>query len=126
MSYEYKIGTSQAGLVTLASLGIPAPKNNFVPYSTYIPLATGATQGNGWSTDEWQWGFIKDAWRVSLRLYIPSAGANIFIRDLKDDGSTWKDFEVEVEWPQREERVTAHRIPFALAFRAMIELPDLP
>lgn len=99
MAYEYKIGTSQGGLVTLASLGIPAPKNNFVPFATYIDLATGATQGNGWASDEWTWGFIKDAWRASLRIYIPSAGAHIFIRDLKDDGTTWKDFEVEVEWP---------------------------
>lgn len=121
-TYEYKIGTTHVGMVTLASLGIPAPKNNFVPFSSYITLATGATQGNGWATDSWSWGFIQSAWRVALRVYIPSAGAHIFIRDLKDDGVTWADFECEAEWPQREERVAGRRIPFALDFRAMIEL----
>jgi hypothetical protein len=123
MAYEYKIGTTQGGMVTLASLGIPAPQNSFTPSSTERVRGDGAIIGQGWAEDEWHWGFLTQSQRTALRTYIPGRGAHIFIRDLKDDGVTWKDFEVEAEWPKQEDRQTGRRVSFTLKFRAMVELP---
>ncbi len=121
-TYEYKIGLTQGGLVTLASLGIPAPQHNFVPYSTERMDGSGAIVGQGWPEDEWYWGFLTQAQRAALRTYIPGRGAHIFIRDLKDDGTTWKDFEVEAEWMKQEDRAATRRLGFSIKFRAMVEL----
>jgi len=124
MTYEYKIGTSRDGMVTLDILGVPAPHNEFVPFSLYLDLGNGGARGHGWASDEWLWGFVTQTQRDALKAYIPDAGAHIFVRDLKDDGLTWRDFECEAIWPQREVRTTGHRIPFAIVLRAMIELEE--
>lgn len=124
-AYQYKIGTTQVGMTLLSTLGIPAPRHGFVKYSVYTVLGDGSTQGNGWSTDEWYWGFITSAQRATLRSLIPNAGAHIFIRNLLTDGTTWKDFDVQVEWPQNEDRQAGKFLGFSLKFKAMIELADL-
>ena len=125
MAYEYKIGTSQATLTLLSDLGIPAPNHNFVPYSTERVLGNGATRGLGWPEDEWYWGFLKADWRATLKDYVPGRGAHIFVRTLKDDGLTWKDFECEAEWMRQEDRQNGRRISFTLKLKAMVELSDL-
>jgi len=122
MAYEYKIGTSQGGLTLLSTLGIPAPRHGFVPSSVDVDLGDGSQVGHGWPTDEWHWGFLTASQRATLRTYIPGKSASIYIRDLKDDGSTWKDFQVEAIWPKEEDRQAGRRLSFTLQFRAMVEL----
>jgi hypothetical protein len=122
MAYEFKIGTTQGGMVTLASLKIPAPEQNFIPHSTERIRGDGSIIGQGWAEDEWHWGFLTQSQRTALRTYIPGRGAHIFIRDLKDDGVTWQDFEVEAEWPKQEDRQAGRRVGFTLKFRAMVGL----
>lgn len=123
MAYEFKIGTTQGGLTLLSTLGIPAPQHGFVPYSVEVDLGNGKQAGHGWPTDEWHWGFLTQAQRTTLRTYIPGKSAAIYIRDLKDDGVTWKDFQVTAIWPKEEERQAGRRLDFTLTFRAMVELP---
>jgi hypothetical protein len=125
MAYQYKIGTSQATLSLLSTLDVPAPHNGFVPASVEVDLGDGGQIGHGWAEDEWHWGFLTGSQRATLRTYIPGKGASIYIRDLKDDGLTWKDFSVEAVWPREEDRQTGRRVGFTLRFRAMVELADL-
>lgn len=123
MAYEYKIGATLGGLTLLSALGIPAPQHGFVPHSIEVDLGNGKQAGHGWPIDEWHWGFLTAAQRATLRTYIPGKSATIFIRDLKDDGVTWKDFQVEAIWPKVEDRQAGRRVSFTLVFRAMVEQP---
>lgn len=123
MAYEYKIGSTLGGLTLLSALGIPAPQHDFVPYSVPVDGGDGKQIGHGWPTDEWHWGFLTAAQRATLRTYIPGSSATIFIRDLKDDGLTWKDFQVEAIWPLGEDRQAGRRLDFTIRFRAMVEQP---
>lgn len=125
MAYEYKIGTSQATLTLLSTLGIPAPHNGFIPTSVEDDLGDGSVQGNGWSEDEWHWGFLTGSQRATLRTYVPTLGTQIYVRDLKDDGLTWKDFVCEAVWMRQEDRQAGRRLGFTLRLRAMVELADL-
>jgi hypothetical protein len=124
-AYEYKIGTSQATLALLSTLGVPAPRHGFVPTSVETSLGDGSVRGNGWPEDEWFWGFLTGSQRATLRTYVPSMGAQIYIRDLKDDGLTYKDFLVQAVWMRQEDRQNGRRMGFTLRFRAMVELEDL-
>lgn len=121
-AYEHKIGTSVGTLTLLSALGIPAPHNAFMPTSTETELGDGSVQGNGWPEDEWYWGFLTAAQRATLRTYVPTRGASIYIRDLKDDGVTWANFQVQAVWMKQEDRQAGRRIGFALRFRAMVEV----
>lgn len=123
MAYEYKMGTTQGGMVLLSVLGIPAPKHGFVPYSVEVDLGDGGQNGHGWPTDEWYWAFLTASQRATLKTLVPGKSATIYIRDLKDDGVTWKDFQVKAIWPKVEDRQSGRRMGFALQFRAMVELP---
>lgn len=123
MAYEYKIGSTLGGLALLSSLGIPAPKHAFVPYSVEVDLGDGSQAGQGWATDEWHWDFLTASQRATLRTYVTGKSAKIFIRDLIDDGATWKNFEVEAIWPTVEDRQAGRRLSFTLQFRAMVEQP---
>lgn len=120
--YLYMIGTSQGSMTLLSDLGIPEPHQNFVPFSTMIELGDGSVEGNGWAEDEWYWGFLTAAQRATLRTYVPSLGAHIFVRDLIDDGETWVDFECEAEWMREEDRQAGVRVGFTLKLRAMVEV----
>lgn len=122
MAYQYKIGTSQGTLTLLSALGIPAPKNGFIPTSTEVELGDGSVSGEGWPEDEWYWGFLTGSQRATLRTYIPGRGASIYVRDLKDDGLTWKDFQVQAVWMKQEDRQAGKRVGFTLRLRAMVEL----
>jgi hypothetical protein len=122
MAYEYKIGTSQGTLTLLSALNIPAPHHGFVPTTVETELGDGSVEGNGWPEDEWYWGFLTGSQRATLRTYVPTHGASIYIRDLKDDGLTWKDFQVEAVWMKQEDRQAGKRLGFTLRFRAMVEL----
>lgn len=122
MTYEYKIGTTLAGLTLLSDLGIPYPRHGFVRHAQYNDMGDGSMQGNGWKQDEWFWGFITQAQRDTLRIYIPQNGSHIFVRDLKDDGVTWANFECESVWPQNEDRQAGRRLSFTIILRAMVEV----
>jgi len=118
-AHEYKIGTSSGSMTLLSSLGIPAPHQNFIPYSTEVTLGNGRIQGHGWPEDEWYWGFLTGSQRATLRTYISGRGSHVFVRDLMDDGLTWEDFECEATWMKQEDRQAGRRIGFTLKLAAM-------
>lgn len=118
-AYEYKIGTSAGTMVLLSDLDIPAPHQNYVPFSEVVDLGSGGVLGQGWPEDEWYWGFLTGSQRATLRTFVPGHGAHIFVRDLMDDGITYDDFECEAVWMKQEDRQTGRRIGFTLVLRAM-------
>ena len=121
MSYEYKIGTTLGGMVTLASLGVPAPQQVFTPFSQYIRLGDGSSKGVGFPTCEWSFGFLSEADRDALKSYCAGASATVYIRTLDQD-LDWQNYEALLIWPENgEERRNGATIDIVLRFDRMVK-----
>lgn len=123
MAYEFKIGATAETMVTLLSLGVPAPKYEYGIFSGEIVLGDGTARGVGFPVTAWHWGFLTSAQREALRTYCPGKSAIVFMRTIKDDG-TYADFEAVVIWANQEERQAGRIIDFTLSFRNMVEQDD--
>lgn len=120
MAYEFKIGATVEGMVTLTSLGIPAPKYEYGKYSGEIVLGDGTARGVGLPLTAWHWGFLTPAQRDALRTYCTGKSAIVYIRTIKDDG-TYADYQAVMIWANQEERQAGRIIDFTLDFRNMVE-----
>lgn len=120
----YKIGTTQPGLVTLKSLGIPDPLPSYEKYSQYELGGDGLEVGRGWGLAVWKWGFLTMTQRAALRVYIANVSTNLVIR-MPDDSKTDHDFTAQAFWPKRETRSGNKTIDFQLEFHLLAQLVDL-
>ena len=121
---NYAIGTTQAGMVTLKSLGIPDPLPGYEPYSQDFDQADGLVSGQGWALDAWRWGFLTLAQLASLRAYCPGRSAEVYIRTAKD-GKVAGEFRVVLIWQKKENRVSSKVLEITLQFRLLEELEPL-
>lgn len=121
MSYEYKIGTTLGGMVTLESLGVPAPEQTFVKYSQSVQLGDGTSKGVGWPSCEWRFGFLTETQRDALKAYCPNASAEVFIRTFDED-LDYQNYECVLIWPSNgEERTVGASIDVTLQFQRMVQ-----
>jgi hypothetical protein len=116
----YKIGTTFGGLATLASLGIPDPKSEYIPGAGKVRLASGQDRDLGAPVIRWHFGFLTYADRDTLRTYCTGASGNIYIESrINDNVSTvhdaFKDFLCIMHWPD-EEKDAFFRVPFVIEF----------
>lgn len=121
----FKIGLSQAGMVTLASLGIPEPLSGYQPYSQDFDQADAMVSGIGWATDTWRWAFLTLAQISSLRLFCPGKSAQVYIQTLTD-GKIARQFSAILVWPKKETRTAGKSLDVLLEFRLLDELEPLP
>lgn len=121
---DFQIGTSQAGMVTLKSLGLVEPLSEYQAYSQAIDTADGAQQGEGWPLASWRWAFITLGARYSLKTYCPGRSALVYIRTL-DDTKTAIDARAIVIWPEKETRSASKVLEFTLQFRILEILEPL-
>jgi hypothetical protein len=80
----YQIGTTQAGMVGLETLGVDIPRATPVDYSEYVNNGAGEEIPQGWLECEWRWDGITPAQIATLRAYCPGT---VYIRTLAEDGN---------------------------------------
>lgn len=115
---------------TLLSAGIPFPKGPYAPFSQPLDLGDGSLRGGGWPTAEWQWKFITRAQRQLLRAYLPAvsdalgaaSGQVRFRTRVNESSDAFVTFRGQMIWPYPETLDAQRRVPFALKFRALVDL----
>ncbi len=121
----FKIGLSQIGMVTLASLGIPEPLSGYQPYSQDFDQADAMVSGIGWATDTWRWAFLTLAQISALRTFCPGKSARVYIQTLSD-GKIAREYLAILIWPKKETRTAGKALDVSLEFRLLEELEPLP
>lgn len=116
MAYLYEIGATEIGMVTLESLGLKAPKNEYAIYANSITLGDGSERGVGSPMFVWNWGYLTSAQRATLRAYCTGKSANVFIKTIKDDNS-YVTYSAIMVWPNSEERAAGRVLDFSIEFR---------
>jgi hypothetical protein len=139
LAEEPQIGTSQAGLVTLASiatgipLSIPWPRMRYYPERKRVKLTSRKTAGIGGAYFIWHWDFLKAEWRHALRTYLtaistePIYAETQINEDEDDDGEDdWVQFKTIATWQEGDENKDAgRRIGFDIEFEVIEELVPL-
>lgn len=115
MAYEFKIGTTLGGLVLLTDLGITAnPRPTFQPFSSFVRLADGTLQGNGFPLATWHWDVMKAGWSDILAAYLGgNLSATVYIRtrlNRLDSGDyDWANYYCVMNWPSGDEDIQSRR-----------------
>lgn len=113
-----KIGTTQAGLATLKSLGIPEPMPEYRPYSELLDLGNGERRGVGYPTVLWRWSILSQTQRDALRTYCTGVSATVYIETRTNDNSNeFRQYETIMLWPGAEDRDAGRALGFDLEFR---------
>lgn len=135
--YEFKIGSTFAGLAYLEELTTPVlpPNYKFAPFSQSLDLGDGTVRGGGWATAEWIWNgnsndYIPTDQRDQLRTFCPGASAEVYIQTYTNERDTVTPFGSNVVkifngvmiWPQEERRDADTRRDFSIKFRRLIEV----
>ncbi len=111
-------------LASVESLGLPAPRGLFTPFTQAVTLGDGGVRGAGWKTAEWRWGFVTRAQRDALRAYCPGASAEVYISTRTVDSSdAYGVFRARMLWPQQEEPQAGRRLDFSIKFQGLIPWP---
>ena len=121
MTYEFKIGTTEAGMELLEVLGLPAPYYEYAASTGSITLGDGSERAVGSPATSWHWGFLTAAQRTALKALCPGRSADVFIRTKIDD-ETYADFQAIVVWPNSENRQASRVLDFTIDFRQMVEI----
>lgn len=132
---DFKLATQAggvAGLVTLASLGIPNPHPIFKTGVSKIKLGSNAARILGAPTVQWSWGFLQASQRDTLRTYCPGASADVFIHTVTVDkisgvSNAAQTFECQLIWPDPdapENPDAGRRLSFTLLFRQLVLQSD--
>lgn len=120
---DVKIGTfagGVGGLVTLKSLGVPAPLLDFHEFSQERILGDSTVEGNGWSESEWHWGYLTKAQYDALVAFKTGKTTPVYTRDRKT-GNAYANFLANMVWPERERWENNCVIDFTIRFLAMVE-----
>jgi hypothetical protein len=134
--YDFKIGSTFAGLAYLEELTVPVmvPNYLFRAYSQALDLGDGTLRGGGWASVDWIWNansndYILTAQRDQLRTFCPGASAEVYIQTYTNEQDTItpfgsnvaKTFACVMIWPQEERRDAKVRRDFVIKFRRLIE-----
>ena len=128
---NYMIGTTQAGLVDLASLTVPvrSPKFTFDYYSQALQLGSGLVRGGGWPVASWIWSSLPAAQRDQLRVFCPGASALIYIQtrvnsNLSGVVDQFRQFQAVMVWPvpEGERDFTGIRTNLVIKFQKMVDV----
>ncbi len=103
MSLDYRIGTTKAGIVTLASLNIVDPQPIPVQFAEVIPTGDGGQRGVGFLQCEWRWAHLSSADIAALRVFCPepAMSAAVWIKTVKSGGGM-DVYSATLWWPQIE------------------------
>ena len=119
---EYKIGDTYGSMATLNSLGIPAPRCDYIPFQASAKLGDGNVKGLGQPGTQWHWGFLQAAQRTTLRHFCAGSSAVVYIRSRADD-NTFYEYSAIMARPPNEERAGGRVLDFTLEFSLMVVIP---
>jgi hypothetical protein len=118
----YRIGTTEAGMVTVQSLGIPDPKHIHHESSSRRNIISGHTKALGAPWCEWHWDFCKLEWRDALRAFCPAPAisATVYIETRIHEEDEFDVFTAIMEWPEEEDKDSGRRMDFNIKFKHLI------
>lgn len=101
--YEYAIGTTVENLQNLEDdLGImpphPAP---FQEWAAEYEAGDGRVHGDGWPSATWHFDYLTAAHIAALRTYCTGKSANVYIRTLKPDHTSYGTYSAIMRWPSK-------------------------
>jgi hypothetical protein len=77
-----------------------APASEFLPYAEMVQMASGASVGRGFPVAIWKWeGTMRSDLFAALRAICPGASADVYIRTLLADYSTYAYYTAKMQWP---------------------------
>jgi hypothetical protein len=114
-----KIGTTLGGMVTLASLGISAPRYDPVTYAVTAKMASGLVVARGFRSSRWYWDRqLTRAEITAFRTYCPNTSALVYISTPTNDAGTYDDFECIMFMNPENEKGFTFDIPFTQMIEA--------
>lgn len=115
---------SITALSNVETLGLNAPRSTFKPWANSIDLGNATARAMGRPSTLWQWGFITQAQRTTLRAFCTGKSARVYICTRKNDNSDlYVTYDAVMLWPDDEDRQAAgRRLNFAVQFRDLIAL----
>ena len=126
-AFQFKISTvSQADLKLLSYYGLPWPKDDPTQFAEEDMLGNGRVRGMGLFNIIWNYGFLPPA-QYAIYTTTPlltSISGPIWIRSF-DQNRQWADFQGSYYLPKRN-FTTGRPMDFAIQFRALIRLEDMP
>lgn len=120
-TYSYEIGLTEGGMENVQTLGIPAPKHFYRPFSTSVITGEGIKKGMGYPIARWHWGFLSKDDRDTLRTFISDLSSEVFIKTRIEDDS-YAVFQCIGAWVEEEEKDAGRRMDFTLEFTHLVEV----
>lgn len=128
---DFMIGTyagGTGGMVTLASLNIPMPKPIYRTAVSAIKLGDNSMRELGSPMVEWQFGFITQAQRDTLRTYCTGVSAQVYIKTpttekISGVSNAAQTFLAQMIWPAPntpESPEAGRRLQFNLLFKQLV------
>lgn len=117
-----QIGTSQAGLATLKSLGIHKPDMRYDPEVRRDDQTSGGQQSIGAPVITWNFGFLTQTERDTLRTIITGNTRWLYCETRTNDSDdTYAQFYARAIWPAGDENKDGfYRVPFVVVWRQAI------
>ena len=99
--YEYAIGTTADNLQNLEDdLSIPPPHPApFREWATTYDCGNGRVRGDGFPSVEWHFDYLSAAHVAALRAYCTGKSANVYLKTLKADATSYGTYYGVMIWP---------------------------
>lgn len=123
--YEYKIGTTFAGMVNLEALSpaVPAPYSTFKLFKNQVALGDGTIKGIGYPSATWTWAFLTNAQRNVLKGYCSGSSASVYIHTQKNQtDAIYDDYLCVMVWPEEETVENHYKLDFTITFIGLVHV----
>ena len=108
------------GLVTLASLDLPAPLMDFLEASQEDVMGDATIEANGWTEAEWHYDYLTAAQYSALAAYKTGKTTQVYIRTRKN-ANAYGSFLANMVWPERERWSSNCVLDFNIRFIFLVE-----
>ena len=121
-NFEISATTAAANVETLTTTPNMAPKSEPLGYVDTVKMASGHSVDRGFPVAVWEWGFIPADLFNALRVICPGPSANVYIRTLSEDYSTYAYYTGIMNFPRKDtyEYRSGNRQPFRIEFTHLV------
>lgn len=123
--YEYAIGTAADNLQNLEDdLGVPPPHPApHIEWGAEYQAGDGLVYGDGWPSVVWHFDFLSATHLAALRTYCTGKSAQVYIKTLEPDLTTYGTYQAIMVWPTGGEyRVGRAKTDFEIRFTHLEEV----